>query len=103
MTLKLKIKIPASGDQVIGLYNDKLDYSKLGDTEITRATDVCWDADDQKWKVVLLSPKGKPVGELPGRFSSRKAAVRFEIEYLQEFMEVMCPYLKNMRKDHGTD
>jgi hypothetical protein len=60
----------------IAIYIDGSPLEMVGDLEVTRLSDVEFDADLQEWKVMFRNGV-----TLPGTYKSRIAAINAEIDY----------------------
>lgn len=77
---EIKVLISQDGKTAIGLYDDSIPYSKLGEMGVTRASDVFFDDTVQKWRIQVF-----PSNEiLPEMFDTRWKAIEFEVSYLQK-------------------
>lgn len=80
------IRISPDGSETLHLYDDTVTEltSRISDMEITRATDVYYCNEDKGWKVKLLGDK--PL-VLPAMFKHRFEALKYEKEFLEEFLK----------------
>lgn len=72
------IRIKRDGS-VIGLYDDRLPYLKIGATEIKRASDVRWNDKKQGWEIFIVDENRA----LPRVYEKRAQAIEAEVDYLQ--------------------
>ena len=78
----MKVVIKPNGDSTM-VYNDKIIVDKLGKREITRASNVEFNADTRKWEARL--PDGTPIAA----DFSRDQTIKEEIAYLEERLHLL--------------
>lgn len=88
MNKPFKIIIFPDGN-ITSVYSDKLDFVKLGNIDINRATEVCFDNKEKSWKIITKPPYFAESIVLAMDFSSRKSAIAYEIDYLNSHMEAI--------------
>ena len=88
MNKPFKIIISPDGT-VTSIYSDKFDFAKLGNIDINRATEVCFDNDKKSWKIITKSPYFAESFLLATGFQSRESAIAYEIDYLNSRMEAI--------------
>lgn len=79
MPKEIVLLLRADG-KIEGLWNDIIPWTELGHCEVTRASSVEFNPEEQKWEVILAD------GTLVGKWPSREEAIEQEISYLQERM-----------------
>ena len=88
MNKPFKIIISLDG-AITSVYSDKIDFAKLGDIAINRATEVCFDNKKKSWKIITKPPYFAESIVLAMGFSSRESAIAYEIDYLNSRMEAI--------------
>lgn len=83
---ELVLKISSDGKDVVSLFSEALPIDFLGPVNIVRATDVRFNNDYKKWEIFLIQ-EGRV---LPDRFARRSEAIDYEVEYLNERLN-LCP------------
>jgi len=80
------VLISPNGGTVRFLYQDGHPCLELGSAEMTRASNVRWSKEEQKWQIWLVLEDGseKQIGH---GFKNRSDAVAAEIEWLNEQLE----------------
>jgi hypothetical protein len=82
---ELAVKITPTGD-IYFLYNDEHPLRDLGKMELQRASNVEWDAEEQKWVVWIneTGNEGPKRKRLIQTFKNRADAIEAEISILNE-------------------
>lgn len=88
MNKPFKIIISSDG-AITSIYSDKFDFTKLGNTDINRATEVCFDNEKKSWKIITKPPYFAESFLLATGFQSRESAIAYEIDYLNSCMEAI--------------
>jgi hypothetical protein len=78
----MKVLIKPNGD-VVSVYNDRIPASKLGTSTITRASNVEYNHDAQRWEARL------PDGTLIAYGPLRNEVIQDEIAYLEERLHTL--------------
>jgi|ADurb_Val_03_Slu_FD_contig_123_9058_length_1829_multi_8_in_0_out_0_5 hypothetical protein len=86
--------ISPDGKQAVGLYTDKFPWKEFGPLEVTRATEIEFDAEKQKWLILLIFNRGeeKSFLYLSEEFDSREDALQYEREFLNERIGELNPW-----------
>lgn len=92
-----KIVISPEGN-VVSVYNDAFDISEIGDPEIHRATEVCFNNDIEAWDVYGRGPLFSSEIVLASGFKSRQAAIDWEVDYLNWHMVALIEHRKSYKR-----
>ena len=81
---ELTIRISKEGE-VFFMYDDDSLLREFGFIQITRASNIRWDEEEQKWYVWVISPEGTEV-KTKVAFEERRDAIQAEIDVLDSML-----------------
>lgn len=67
------------------MYDDDAMLREFGRIQITRASNIRWDEEEQKWRIWLIHPGGEEV-RTDDAFTDRGEAIQAEIDMLDRML-----------------